>query len=466
MQNNHDSFLNDIQNCLTDKQVLTSSEDIKIYSTDSSKDFSGHGSLVLLPYSTKEVQSIIRLAKKYNVCLVSSGGRTGLSAGATATKKEVIVSLEKMNSIVKFISEEQSLLCQAGVITQHIQEEALKHNLIYPISFAATGSSHIGGNVATNAGGIQVLRYGNTRDWVTSLTVVTGNAEILHLKKALIKDATGYDLSQLFIGSEGSLGIITEVTVKLSSSVKKSISLLLASDSVNNLLKVYFQYKNKTPLMAFEFFTKEALKYSLEHCKKNCPISDQHPFYVTAEIEVQSERDEEVLMQILEENLEQQLVIDGTISQNKDQSKLIWDLRENISESIHYKNPHKNDVSVRLSNLEPFINDLQQLISKLPDNYELIYFGHIGDGNLHINLLKPLEESAENFQTTYKQFDLKIFNLVKKHKGSISAEHGVGLVKKDYLNFSKTLEEINIMKQIKKIFDPNNILNPGKIFDL
>lgn len=466
MQKDKDNFFKDIKTCLTEKQILTNSDDIKIYSSDRSKDFIGNATLVLLPYSTKEVQSIIKLAKKYNISLLSSGGRTGLSAGATATKKEVIVSLEKMNKIFKFIPEEQSLFCQAGVITQHIQEEALKHQLIYPINFAATGSSHIGGNVATNAGGIQVLRYGNTRDWITSLTVVTGNAEILHLKNALIKDATGYDLSQLFIGSEGSLGIITEVTVKLTAPAKKNISLLLASSNVNNLLTVYFQYKNKTHLIAFEFFTKEALKYSLEHSKKHCPISDQHPFYVTAEVEVQNEKDEEVLMQILEESLAQELVIDGTISQNKDQSQLIWDLRENISESIHYKNPHKNDVSVRLSNLEPFIKDLQKLISKLPNNYELIYFGHIGDGNLHINLLKPNEESAESFQSTYKQLDLKIFDLIKKYKGSISAEHGVGLVKKDYLKFSKTLEEINIMKQIKKIFDPNNILNPGKIFDL
>lgn len=466
MNNEKEQFLKDIQNCLTQKQIVTNAEDIKIYSTDQSKDFVGNAALVLFPYSTVEVQSIIKLAKKYSVSLLSSGGRTGLSAGATAIKKEVIISLEKMNKIFKFIPEEQSLFCQAGVITQHIQEEALKYNLIYPISFASTGSSHIGGNVATNAGGIQVLRYGNTREWITSLTVVTGNAEILHLKNALIKDATGYDLSQLFIGSEGSLGIITEVTVKLSPPVKKSKSLLLASSSIKNLLTVYFQYKNKMQLIAFEFFTKESLKYSLKHSTKGCPISDQHPFYVTAKIEMQTEQDEELLMQILEENMQQDLIVDGTISQNKDQSQLIWDLRENISESIHYKNPHKNDVSVRLSNLEPFIEDLKQLIHDLPKHYELIYFGHIGDGNLHINLLKPDKESVENFQKTYKQLDLKIFHLIKKYKGSISAEHGVGLVKKDYLNFSKSFEEIEIMKQIKKIFDPRNILNPGKIFDL
>ncbi|MBE8221314.1 MAG: FAD-binding oxidoreductase [Bdellovibrionales bacterium] len=464
MQKNKDNFFKDIKSCLTEKQILTSVDDIKIYSSDRSKDFIGNGSLVLFPHSTKEVQSIISLAKKYNIGLLSSGGRTGLSAGATATKNEVIVSLEKMNKIFKFIPEEQSLFCQAGVITQHIQEEALKHNLIYPINFAATGSSHIGGNVATNAGGIKVLRYGNTRDWITSLTVVTGNAEILHLKNALVKDATGYDLSQLFIGSEGSLGIITEVTVKLTSPAKKNISLLLASSSISNLLKVYFQYKNKTNLIAFEFFTKEALKYSLDHSKKNCPISCEHDFYVTAEVDVQNKTDEEVLMQILEESLEKELIVDGTISQNKDQDKLIWDLRENISESIHYRSPHKNDVAVRLSNLEEFIKDLQLLISLLPKNYELIYFGHIGDGNLHINLLKPDGESDESFMAAYKKLDLQIFDLIKKYKGSVSAEHGVGLVKKDYLQFSKTEEEINIMKQIKKIFDPNNILNPGKIF--
>lgn len=459
-------FLKDIQKYLKAKQILLNTEGIKIYSSDSSKDFTGSGLFVIFPHSTEEVQQIIQSAKKYKIKLLCSGGRTGLSAGATAIQGEVIVSLEKMNKILKFIPEEQSLFCQAGVITQHIQEEALKHNLIYPISFAAIGSSHIGGNVATNAGGIQVLRYGNTRQWVTSLTVVTGNAEILYLKNGLVKDATGYDLCQLFIGSEGNLGIITEVTVKLTPPPKKNISLLLASSSIRNLLKVYFEYKIKTNLIAFEFFTKEALQYSLEHSKKNCPISDQHPFYITAEVEAQNEKEEETLMQILEDSLEKELVTDGTISQNKDQSNLIWSLRENISESINYKSPHKNDISVRLANLEPFVEDLKQLVSKLPKKYELIYFGHIGDGNLHINLLKPETENIEDFKKTYKQLDLKIFNLIKKYKGSVSAEHGVGLVKKDYLKFSKTDEEILIMKQIKKIFDPDNVLNPGKIFDL
>lgn len=459
-------FLIDIKQYLTQKQILTTTEELKIYSTDSSKDFTGNGLAILLPYSTKEVQNIVQLAKKYKIRLLSSGGRTGLSAGATATQGEVIVSLKKMNKILKFLPEEQSLFCQAGVITQHIQEEALKYNLIYPISFAATGSSHIGGNVATNAGGIQVLHYGNTREWVTALTVVTGNAEILYLKNGLVKDSTGYDLAQLFIGSEGSLGVITEVTVKLCSPVKKSISLLLASANVSDLLKVYFEYKTQSQLIAFEFFTKEALKYSLSHSNNSCPISPDHPFYIVAEVEITTEKDEAKLMSILEQSMEKGFIIDGTLSQNKDQSKKFWALRENISESIHYKSPHKNDVAVRLSCLKDFMQDLKELVTKLPKSYELIYFGHIGDGNLHINLLKPDNETLESFQKNYKQLDLQIFNLIKKYKGSISAEHGVGLVKKDYLHFSKSENEIRIMKQIKKIFDPENILNPGKIFDL
>lgn len=442
-------------------------EKCKLYGNDSSSYFKGSASLIIFPKNTHEVVEIIQLANKEKIKIIPSGGRTGLSGGATAIQNEVILSLEKMNHEIQFNEKEQTIEVQAGMITQILQEKASEKELYFPIDFAATGSSQIGGNIATNAGGIHVIHYGMIRNWVTGLKVVTGKGDVLNLNKGLIKNNTGYDLKNLFIGSEGTLGIITEATLQLTQKPKQPSTFLLSFNTLQNLLDLLQWLKSKVVLLAFEFFTDEALQYALNEGSFEFVMEHRAPFYAVIEFEksllTTNITKEELENQIIKEIFESKLIQDGVVALSEDERIKIWKHRENIPSAINRFEPYKNDIAVRIHHIPAFIQELEPLLKKEYPTLNAVWFGHMGDGNLHINILKPDHLSKDDFNQQCQQASLKIYELIKKYEGSISAEHGVGLIKKPYLQYTKSEHEIMYMKQIKKVFDPNSILNPGKI---
>jgi len=321
----------------------------------------------------------------------------------------------------------------------------------------------MGGIISTNAGGIKVLRYGLTRDWVAGLKVVTGTGEVLELNNGLVKNATGYDLRHLFIGAEGTLGFITEATIRLAPAPPPMKVLVMAVSGLDSVMKIFAQFKTKTSLVAFEMFSDKALAKVLENTGLPAPLETQASFYVLAEVEIRSENDEEKALEVFGHCAEEGWVLDGVISQSDVQATTFWRYREDISESLAKYSPYKNDISVAISKVPPFMDDLEKVLSGAYPTWEVVWFGHIGDGNLHINILRPQGMTKEEFVKECRKVDVMVFDTVKKYKGSISAEHGVGLTKKSFLNYTRSEAEIELMRGIKKVFDPDNIMNPGKV---
>ncbi len=455
--------LRGLKDILSPEQISENPQDLLKYGNDWLKQWDGKASLVLFPKKSQELVQIVDWARKHKYQLIPSGGRTGLSGGTTAIKKEVVISFDKMNRILDFEPLEQTVCVEAGCITQTLQEFAQSKGLYFPISFAAQGSSQIGGNIATNAGGVHVLRYGTMRNRVLGLEVVTGSGELLNLGRGLIKNAVGYDLKDLFIGSEGTLAFVTKAVLSLVAPPDKPQVFLMALEKSENMLILFKEFKEKIQPLAFEFWTDQALKYVLSHGDLKFPLSHRCPFYILVEIE---ERDAEKAFGIFEKAFEKELVRDGALSQNSTQAENLWKLRENISEAISSFYPYKNDICVRASKMTDFLKDLDKLFKEYYPEFKQVVFGHLGDGNLHINILKPEKWEREKFIQSCENLNEILFNLIQQYEGTISAEHGVGLLKKPYLQYSCSKEELAIMKSLKKIFDPDNILNPGKIFDL
>jgi glycolate oxidase subunit GlcD len=447
-------------------KIKTDPESLKYYGKDWTTYFDIKASAVLFPTSTEDVVQIVQWARKNKVSLVPSGGRTGLSGAACALNGEVIVSFEKMNRLLEFNETESSVRIEPGMITEELQNFAKSKGRLYPVDFAARGSSQMGGNIATNAGGIKVVRYGLTRDWVIGLKVVTGAGEVLELNNGLIKNATGLDLRHLFIGSEGILGFITEATIKMAPKPAPVKVLVFALDQLSNVMKVFSEFKNQCTLQAYEMFSELALGHVLKSTDLPRPFETIADFYVVCEVECANETSEEKIMSVFEFCMEQGWITDGVISQSEQQEKIFWRYREDISEALSKYSPYKNDISVSISKVPQFINDLDSVLKKSYPDWDVVWFGHIGDGNLHINILRPDRMTKELFVTECRKVDLLIFETIKTHKGSISAEHGVGLTKKSFLNYTRSEEEIKIMMGIKKVFDPDSIMNPGKVISI
>lgn len=456
-------LLLELESFLQKDQIKTDEESLKFWGKDWTTYFDVKATAIVFPRKTEEVVALVKWARKNKIALIPSGGRTGLSGSAVATQGEVVVSFDQMNKIKDFSPVDQTVVIESGVITEALQQFARSKQLFYPVDFAARGSSQMGGNIATNAGGIKVVRYGLTRDWVAGLKVVTGTGDILELNNGLVKNATGYDLRHLFVGSEGTLGFIVEATIKLAPQPPPMKVLVMAVPGLDAVMKIFAEFKTKTPLVAFEMFADKALQKVLEGTGLPAPLETQAPFYVLAEVETRNEQDEERALGVFEKCLEEAWVVDGVISQSDTQAATFWRYREDISESLAKYSPYKNDVAVTISNVPPFMEDLENVLAQAYPTWEVVWFGHIGDGNLHINILRPPGMSKEEFVQECRKVDLMVFEAVKKYKGSISAEHGVGLTKKSFLTYSRSEAEVAAMRGIKKVFDPDGILNPGKV---
>lgn len=445
------------------QSVLTDSDSLQHYGKDWTKTHQPDPTAIVFPRTTEQVQALVKLANKEAFTLVPSGGRTGLSGGAVASNKEVVVAFDRMNKIIEFNAIDRSITCESGVITQQLQQLAADNNLFYPVDFASSSSSQIGGNIATNAGGIKVVRYGLTRNWVLGLKVVTGSGEILDLNKGLVKNATGYDLRHLFIGSEGTLGFITQATIRLTKPPKNLCVLVLGINDVAALMKVFKSFQDTLDISAFECFSDRTLHYV--HTDKGIPLpfETRAPYYALIEFDSDSEQRQQEALQTFENCIDEGWVSDGVMSQSESQARNLWRLREDISETLSAYTPYKNDLSVKISVIPEFLEAVVELITKNYTEFEVLWYGHIGDGNIHLNILKPENMQPEEFFKKCKLLNPMIFELTQTMNGSISAEHGVGLLKRDDLPYSRSKEEIIIMKQLKAVFDPNGIMNPGKI---
>lgn len=445
-------------------KVRTDAESLNTWGKDWTKHFEPAPLAIVFPKSTEQVQALVRFANEQKLALVPSGGRTGLSAAAVAANGEIVVSFDYMNQITEFNEFDRTVVCQPGVITAQLQQFAEGKGLYYPVDFASAGSSQIGGNIGTNAGGIKVIRYGMTRNWVAGLKVVTGAGELLELNKDLIKNATGYDLRQLFIGAEGTLGFVVEATMRLERAPCNLTAMVLGTPDFDSIMPVLHAFQNRVDLTAFEFFSDKAMAKIMGRGDVPAPFETDCPFYALLEFEALNEDIADEALATFEHCVEQGWVLDGVMSQSEQQLQNLWKLREFISETISHWTPYKNDISVTVGKVPAFLHDIDAIVAEHYPDFEIVWFGHIGDGNLHLNILKPETLSKDEFFTRCAGVNKWVFDIVQKYNGSISAEHGVGMTKRDYLTYSRSEAEIAVMKAIKQVFDPNGIMNPGKIF--
>jgi FAD/FMN-containing dehydrogenase len=449
--------------CLPDLRLLVAPGDLEHYGRDWTRRWTPAPLAVALPASVEEVREIVRWANRQRVAIVPSGGRTGLSGGAVAAHGELVLSLERMNRVLELDAVDRTLTVQAGITLQAVHDAAREQALAYPVDLAARGSCTIGGNIATNAGGIRVIRYGNTREWIAGLKVVTGNGELLELNRGLVKNSSGYDFRQLLIGSEGTLGIVVEATLKLTAPPLPAQVMLLALPDMDALMRVFALFRARLQLQAFEFFTDLALHHVLAHGAQRALAGD-YPYYVVTEFDAADEPAQEVALATFEQALEQGWVSDGVIARSDAQAAALWRLREGITESLAARQPYKNDVSVRVSAVPAFLHAMQALLATEYPHIEVVWFGHIGDGNLHINVLRPEGLAEADFIAQCEHVTRLLAETLQGFGGSISAEHGIGLVKRAYLESTRSAAEIALMRGVRKVFDPNGILNPGKLF--
>ncbi|TNF88760.1 MAG: FAD-binding oxidoreductase [Gammaproteobacteria bacterium] len=442
------------------RQLKRDPDSLSQWGCDWTRSFTVAPSAIVFPESVDETVALVRLANESGFALVPSGGRTGLSGGAVAGNGEVVVSFDRMNRILDFSEADRLVRCQAGVVTQTLQEFAEEKGLYYPVDFASAGSSQIGGNISTNAGGIKVIRYGLTRDWVAGLKVVTGTGEVIDCNHGLIKNATGYDLRHLFIGAEGTLGLVVEAEMRLAKAPAPQHVMVLGVPEFPDILKVLNAFQAGLTLSAFEFFSEMALTKVLAHRALQRPLGEPVPFYALLEFD---EGDMGAAMSLFERTVAEGWVTDGVLSQSKGQAADLWALREGISESIAPYTPYKNDLSVRISLMPEFIEEVDALVASSYPDFEVCWYGHIGDGNLHLNILKPEALDGEAFYERCHAISPKIFEAVRKRDGSISAEHGVGLLKRDFLGFTRSDVDMALMARLKQVFDPNQVMNPGKL---
>ncbi|MBU3566791.1 FAD-binding oxidoreductase [Polynucleobacter alcilacus] len=455
--------------------VLTDDQEKSPYLTDWRKRFTGKALAVVLPKTTTEVAQIVQLCAAANVAIVPQGGNTSFCGGATPddSGKQILLSLKRMNQIRELDVANQTITLEAGCILQSVQEKAAAQDFLFPLSLGAEGSCMIGGNLATNAGGTNVLRYGNTRDLCLGLEVVTAKGEIWDGMKGLRKDNTGYDLRDLFIGSEGTLGIITAAVMKLYPLPISQWTTLVATQDIASTIALLnlFQKRATSLLTGFEMMTQESLELNEKHFPQMANPLKGKPAY-TVLIELSDHESEEHVRQLLEAILEEafkaNIVTDAVIASNLSQANSFWQMREHITLAQAEEGANlKNDITIPLSSLDRFIQETDHLMRTQYPGVRIINFGHLGDGNLHYNIAPPLGVDAKSFNVDHEKAIYALVNAqVERCKGSISAEHGIGQLKLGDLRDHKGVVAHDLMKALKAALDPQNILNPHKVVSI
>jgi FAD/FMN-containing dehydrogenase len=468
-------LLAELELILGKSSVLTSENETAPYLTDWRKRYSGKALAVLLPGNTEEVAAIVKACAKVHIAIVPQGGNTGFCGGATPDNsgQQVVLSLKRMNQIRAIDVSNQTILLEAGCILQVVQEQAVSEGFLFPLSLGAEGSCMIGGNLATNAGGTNVLRYGNTRDLCLGLEVVTAQGEIWDGLKGLLKDNTGYDLRDLFIGSEGTLGIITAAVMKLYPLPISQWTTLVATEDIPSTITLLnlFQKRATSLLTGFEMMTQESLALNEKHFPQMAnPLKNHPPFSILIELSdhESEEHVRQLLESILEEALEMGIINDAVIASNLSQANAFWHMREHITLAQAAEGANlKHDITIPLSALDRFIQTTDRLMQKQYPGIRIINFGHLGDGNLHYNIAPPEGVDPISFNATNeKPIHELIYAQVESCGGSISAEHGVGQLKLGELRAHKGPVAHELMKTLKRALDPQNILNPHKVLSI
>lgn len=477
-----DALLDSLREVFTGR-LFTAEEDVRPFLTDWRGKWTGTAMAVALPGNTWEVSQLMSWCHAHDVPVVPQGGNTGLSGGSVpqaqhdSQRLPILLSLTRLNRVRNVDPLNCTLIAEAGVTLLQVQQAALEQNRLFPLSLAAEGTCTIGGNLASNAGGVQVLRYGNARELCLGLEVVTPEGEIWNGLRTLRKDNTGYDLRDLYIGSEGTLGIITAAVLKLFPVPAAQNVSLLAVATPEHALKFFTlaQQKLGASLTAFELLSETCLSLVLRHLPNTRrPLTEVSPWYVLMEVSVGDETSDaqahvaQATESLLEAAMEAGLLADAVVSSSLAQFDSLWAIRENISEAQGAEGPTiKHDIALPISKIPAFIESTDAAISKAFAQVRLVTFGHLGDGNLHYNL-SPVEgqhspKEVAAFLGLEAALNLLVHDAVHGFGGSISAEHGLGVLRRDESARYKSPVEMKLMKRIKSVFDPKGLMNPSKL---
>ncbi len=450
-----------------EKYAVTDAADLAPYLTEERNLFQGRSPLVLRPGSTAEVAAICKLATEHRIALVPQGGNTGLVGGQTPHNGEVVVSLRRLDKIRDIDVESNTMTCEAGVVLQVAQQKAGDADRLFPLSLGAEGSCTIGGNLSTNAGGTTALAYGVAREMALGLEVVLADGRVLNALSKLKKDNTGYDLRNLFIGAEGTLGIITAATLKLFPKPRAVETAYVGLGSPAAALKLLSISRSEAAgsLTSFELLADIAVDFSIRHgIDIRDPLQSKHPWYVLMELSSSREDARDTLEAILTRGMEDGIVDDAVIAANLSQRQAFWKLRDEMSAAQKPEGGSiKHDISVPVAAVPAFIAEANAAVVKLIPGARPVPFGHLGDGNIHYNVSQPVGGNAADFLARWHEVNAVVFEIVLKMGGSISAEHGIGVLKRDELPDVKDKVAIELMRQIKAMLDPLGIMNPGKV---
>ncbi|MGC2198604.1 MAG: FAD-binding oxidoreductase [Stellaceae bacterium] len=452
---------------------ISDPHDQEPYLTEARHLWRGATRLVVRPASTAEVAAVVRICAEERLPIVPQGGNTGLVGGAVPPedRDNIVLALGRMNRIRDIDAVNFTMTVEAGCILAHLHEAAGGADRLFPLSLGAEGSCQIGGNLSTNAGGIAVLRYGNTRELTLGVEVVLPDGQVWDGLRGLRKDNTGYDLKQLFIGGEGTLGIITAATLKLFPKPREIETAFLGLRRVEDVMTLFARARAASgdQLTAFELIPRAGLDLALIDVRGTIdPLAAAYPWYVLLEIS-SSETDtgmRALLERLLEAALEERLVTDGVIAESGAQAGELWRIREAIVEAQNYSGSIKHDVSVPVSRVAEFILRATAGVTTRLPGIRSIAFGHVGDGNIHFNLTQPEGADTAAYLARWQEFNDIVHGVVRDLRGSISAEHGVGRLKRDEITHYKSPVEIELMRTIKRALDPANIMNPGKLVRL
>jgi FAD/FMN-containing dehydrogenase len=450
-----------------DKYAVTDAADIAPYLTEERGLFHGRSPLVLRPGSTAEVAAICKLASEHRVALVPQGGNTGLVGGQTPHNGEVVISLRRLDKIRDIDAASNTMTCEAGVVLQIAQQKAAEVDRLFPLSLGAEGSCTIGGNLSTNAGGSGALAYGVAREMAMGLEVVLADGRILNTLTKLKKDNTGYNLHNLFIGAEGTLGIITAATLKLFPKPRAIETAFVGLKSPADALKLLTLSRSMAAgnLTSFELLSDIAVDFSVRHgLDIRHPLEGKHPWYVLMELSSSRDDARTALEAILAQGLEDEIVDDAVMAANLSQRQAFWKLRDEMSWAQKPEGGSiKHDISVPVAAVPAFIAEADAAVTKLIPGSRPVPFGHLGDGNIHYNVSQPIGADAVDYLARWHEVNAVVFAIVMRMGGSISAEHGIGVLKRDELPDVKDKVAIELMRGIKAMLDPHGIMNPGKV---
>jgi FAD/FMN-containing dehydrogenase len=456
--------------------VVTAADDLAPHLTEWRGLYQGRASVMLAPADTAQAAGVMRLCLEHGIGVVPQGGNTGLVGGAiphsTPAAPQVILSARRMNAVRELDAENYTITVEAGCLLSEVQAEAERADRFFPLSLAAEGSCQVGGNVATNAGGTNVLRYGNMRDLVLGLEVVLPDGRVFEALRGLRKDNTGYDLKQLFIGSEGTLGFITAVTCKLFPRPRSVATALAAVPDAESAIDLHSRARPALgdQLVAFELVSRLAMDLVLEHIPDTRnPLSDPGDWYVLLELgsSIPGQSADDALEAFLADGMQAGLVQDAVLAKTGAHREAFWRLRHVISEAEKLAGAgFKHDISVPLSRVAEFMRRGEAIAARQVPGVLVVAFGHLGDGNLHFNLTQPPGMDREAFMSLREAVSREIHSAAVELGGSFSAEHGIGDLKRAELERLTGSVELDLMRAVKGAVDPSGIMNPGKIFPI